>query len=247
MHHKTDVEVYDVADKEQVVKEAMYNAERGVKRHSLVTSGRKASNKTLDNLIPIYKEIQKKTELKVCASMGLLDKAQLVRLKEEVDIDHYHCNLETAPSYFPKMVTTHRIEDKIQTIKKAKSLGIKVCSGGILGMGETREQHIELAFALKELEVDSIPINLLMPMKGTPLEHVKPLTEEEILTAIALFRFINPTAKLRFAGGRMQIKAFENKALKAGINAALTGDYLTSTGSNVEEDIVNFKKAGFSI
>ena len=247
MHHKTDVEVYDVADKKQVVKEAMYNAERGVKRHSLVTSGRKASNKTLDNLIPIYKEIQEKTEIKVCASMGLLDEAQLVRLKEEVDIDHYHCNLETAPSYFPKMVTTHRIEDKIQTIKKAKNLGIKVCSGGILGMGETQEQRIELAFALKELEVDSIPINLLMPMKGTPLEDVKPLTEEEILMAIALFRFINPTAKLRFAGGRMQIKAFENKALKAGINAALTGDYLTSTGSNVEEDIVNFKKAGFSI
>jgi len=225
----------------------MYNYFQGVKRHSLVTSGKKVSDKTLDKLIPIYKKIQKNCDISLCASMGLLSKHQLLRLRNEAGIEHYHCNLETAPSFFSKVCSKHTIEEKIKTIKYAQEIGLKICSGGILGMGETMEHRIELAITLRDLKVQSIPINVLMPIKGTPLENAKPLSEEEILTSIALFRFLNPKANIRFAGGRLQIKPFQEKALKAGINSALTGDYLTTIGSNIKNDILEFSKAGFDV
>lgn len=246
-HYDTGVEEYDIVDTIKTIKEAIANNQQGVQRHSLVTSGRRATDKTIGQLIGIYKNIQKKSKISLCASLGLLTGKQLERLKNEVGIDHYHCNLETAPSYFPKLVTKHTQEEKIATIKEAQARGIKICSGGIIGMGESMEQRIELAIELQKLKVDSIPINILMPIKGTPLENVKPLSEEEILTTISLFRFLNPKANLRIAGGRLQIKHFQHKALRAGISAALTGDYLTSTGANIKQDIVNFEAAGFEI
>lgn len=245
--HKTNIEKYSIVNKEQAVKEAIDNRAKGVHRHSLVCSGHSASDKLIEELIPIYKEIRAKSDMAVCASMGLLKKKQLQQLKEQGGIDHYHCNLETAPSIFHRLCSTHTIEDKIETIKYAQELGINVCSGGIIGMGETIEHRIELAFTLRDLNIQSIPINILNPIEGTALENQAPLSEEEILTCIALFRFINPTAKLRFAGGRMQLKAFEDKALKAGINSALTGDYLTTTGSDIQQDVSNFTKQGFEI
>lgn len=245
--HTTNIEEYEVVDKEATVKEALENAAKGVKRHSLVTSGRRVNNKTLDKLIPIYKEIKEKSNISLCASMGLIDEQQLIRLKTEVGIEHYHCNLETAPSFFTNVCTTHTIEEKIETIKNSQKLGIEVCSGGIIGMGETMGHRVELAVTLRDLGVQSIPINILMPVEGTPLQNAKPLSEEEILTTIAIFRFVNPKANLRFAGGRLQIKYFQQKALHAGINAALTGDYLTTVGSNVDEDIRDFTNSGFTI
>ncbi|MBI9065829.1 MAG: biotin synthase BioB [Salinivirgaceae bacterium] len=247
VYHKTNIEEYEVVDRESTIKEAVENYKKGVSRHSLVTSGRGVNDKTLDQLIPIYKEIKEKSDISLCASMGLIDKAQLKRLRDEVGIEHYHCNLETAPSFFPQLVTTHTQEEKMITIKAAKELGIKICSGGIIGMGEEMHHRVELACSLRDLEVLSIPINILTPIEGTPLENAKPLSEEEILTSIAVFRFINPKANLRFAGGRLKIKHFQDKALHAGISAALTGDYLTTTGSNIEEDIRGFKNAGFKI
>lgn len=246
-HYSTNVEEYEIVDEKEAVNEALKNAKKGVKRHSLVTSGRRVYDKTLDNLIPIYKKIKEKTDISLCASMGLIDKSQLKRLRDEVGIEHYHCNLETAPSFFPEVVTSHTQEEKILTIKAAKELDIKICSGGIIGMGESMEQRVELAVTLRDLDVQSIPLNLLTPVEGTPLENAKPLTEEEVLTTIAVFRFLNPKANLRFAGGRIQIKEYQDKALKAGISAALTGDYLTTTGSDINDDLRDFKKAGFSI
>ena len=245
--YETNIEEYEVVDKEATVKEALENAAKGVKRHSLVTSGRRVNDKTLDKLIPIYKEIKEKSNISLCASMGLINEQQLIRLKTEVGIEHYHCNLETAPSFFTNVCTTHTIEEKIETIKNAQKLGIEVCSGGIIGMGETMGHRVELAVTLRDLGVQSIPINILMPVEGTPLQNAKPLSEEEILTTIAIFRFVNPKANLRFAGGRLQIKHFQQKALHAGINAALTGDYLTTVGSNIDEDIRDFTSSGFAI
>ena len=246
VHHKTDVETYEMIDIESTVNEAVNNGKKGIKRHSLVTSGRKVSNKTIDQLIPIYKAITEKSNIGVCASLGLVTEVQLARLQSEANISHYHCNLETAPSYFSKLVTTHTIDEKIETIKSAQKLGLKVCSGGIIGMGETMEHRIELATTLHDLGIKSIPINILTPIVGTPLEKSAPLTEEEILTTIAIFRFINPTANIRFAGGRLQIKSFQERALHAGINASITGDYLTTVGSNIDDDIRDFTKAGFT-
>jgi len=245
--YETHIEEYEVVDKVSTVKEALGNFAKGVKRHSLVTSGRRVNNKTLDKLIPIYKEIKEKSKISLCASMGLITEQQLKKLKTEVGIEHYHCNLETAPSFFKTVCTSHTIEEKIETIKNAQKLGIKICSGGIIGMGETMEHRIELAITLRDLGVQSIPINVLMPVEGTPLQNAKPLSEEEILTTIAIFRFANPKANIRFAGGRLQIKPFQRKALRAGINAALTGDYLTTVGSNIDEDIKDFIQSGFKI
>jgi len=247
MHNSSNIEEYEIINREKAVKEAVDNAKQGVARHSLVTSGRRVSNKTLDGLIPIYREIAKQSTISLCASMGLINEEQMRRLKDEANVQHYHCNIETAPSFFSKLVTSHTIDEKIQTIKLAQKVGLKVCSGGIIGMGESMEHRIEMAFALRELEIQSIPINILQPIKGTGLEGFPPLSEDEILTTIAVFRFINPKSNLRFAGGRVQIKDFQIKALHAGISAALTGDYLTSTGSNIQDDIRDFKNAGFKI
>ncbi len=246
-HHKTNVEEYEVVDRAVALKEAKENDANGVKRQSLVTSGKRVSDKTLDNLLPIYKEIREKTKMGTCASMGLITETQMRRLQEEAGIDHYHCNIETAPSFFAQVCSTHTMEEKIETINIAHKLGIRVCSGGIIGLGETMEQRVEMAATLRDLKVQSIPINILMPVKGTPMENNPMLTEEEIMTTIAVFRFINPKANLRFAGGRMQIKDYQHKALRAGINAALTGNYLTTTGSQTADDLRDFKAAGFDV
>lgn len=241
---KTDIKTYELVDEREAVEQACKNAEQGVHRYSLVTSGRALSDANLNKLIGVYQKIQKKTNIGLCASMGLLDKSRLQKLKDN-GIEHYHCNLETARSFFPKLCTTHSYDQKVLTIKWAQEIGLKVCSGGIIGMGETMEDRIEMAFELNSLGIKSIPLNILNPVEGTPLQGTAPLTDEEILTSFALFRFINPKANLRFAGGRLQIRHIQEKALQSGINAALVGDLLTTIGSNVEQDKADFSKAGF--
>ena len=177
--------------------------------------------------------------------MGLLKREQLQRLKE-AGIDRYHCNLETSRRYFGELCSTHTTDEKMATIRAAREVGMEVCSGGIIGMGETMEDRVDLALLLRELEVKSIPINILNPIPGTPLEGMPPLSEEEVLTTIAMFRFIHPDAYLRFAGGRALIAHIEEKAIRTGINAAIVGDLLTTVGSKVQEDRIKIQQLGFS-
>jgi len=244
--YHTKVESYELVDEQEAVRQACLNAKQGVHNYSLVTSGKALSEANLNQLLSVYKQIKDKSEIGLCASMGLLDKKALQKLKE-AGVEHYHCNLETSRSYFPSLCSTHTYDQKIQTIRWAQELGMEVCSGGIIGMGETMIDRIELAFDLKKLGINSIPLNILNPVTGTPLEGTLPLSDEEVLTSFAMFRFINPKAKIRFAGGRMQIKHLQEQALEAGVNAALVGDLLTTIGSNVEEDKIAFTKAGFDI
>ncbi len=246
MFHKTNVEEYELVDFKEAEKLAAENAAKGVYRFSLVTSGRSISNKNLDQLCGVYKNIQKSTPIHLCASMGLLNRNQLSKLRE-VGVGHYHCNIETAPSYFKKVCTSHTMEDKIRTIRAARETGMGICSGGIIGMGETMEQRIEMAFTLYELKIESIPLNVLMPVEGTKMAGYKPLTDEEVLTTFALFRFINPKANIRLAGGRNLISHIQNKALKSGVSAALVGDYLTTIGTKINEDKEVFTNAGFKL
>ena len=243
---KTHVQEYELIDEESCMELARLNAKYGVNKFSFVTSGRSLSNKNIDKLCEYAVKIKQEMKINLCASMGLLTKEQLQRLKE-AGITRYHCNLETSRRYFSTLCTSHTTDEKIETIRHALELGMEVCSGGIIGMGETMEDRVDLALTVRELGVKSIPMNVLNPIPGTPLEGAAPLADEEVLTTVAVFRFINPDAFLRFAGGRALIAHIEEDAIRAGINSAIVGDLLTTIGSKVMEDMEKVKRLGFTI
>lgn len=242
-HYKTGVKEYGYVSISEALKNAKYAKDKRVQRFSLVTSGKKIPDSQTENIAKIYEEMGK-LGIALCGSFGLLSKDQLKRLKE-AGMTRYHCNLEAAPSYFPKLCTTHTIEEKLQTLKYAKELGYEICCGGIIGMGENLRERLELAFAISEIEPDSIPLNVLQPIKGTPLENTPPLTEDEILTAFAMFRIINPKAHIRFAGGRSAFINRQRDALKAGASALLVGDMLTTIGSDIAADYKMLSQMGY--
>lgn len=177
--------------------------------------------------IKAYEKMKKECDIELCASMGFLDEEQLHRL-HEAGVSSYHHNIETSKRNFPNICTTHTYDQKIETLKKVKAEGMYVCSGGIIGMGETWEDRLDMAVSLAEIGVDSIPINALMPIKGTPLENEPRLTEEEILRTVALFRYINPEAEIRLAAGRALLTNDGEKAFKSGASATITGNMLTT-------------------
>lgn len=245
-HHTSKVEIYPLVDKEEAVRHALDNHSKGIGRFSLVTSGRTMSDREIDKAVDLYREISRNCSIGLCASMGLLGKEQLARLKA-CGVENYHCNLETAPSYFPELCTTHTMQEKIRTIGWAREVGLNICSGGIIGMGESMEQRVELAMTLRGVGVVSIPINILNPIPGTKLEGTAPLTDDEILRTFAIFRLVNPQAHIRFAGGRSRISAIQDQALLSGVSAALMGDLLTTIGADTESDKALFTRLGFTL
>ncbi len=244
-HYNTGCTTYDLVSRDECMKVARYNHERGVKRFSLVTSGRAAKGAALDKICAILKEVKDTVGIDTCASLGLLNEEELQKLWN-TGARHYHCNLETAPSYFEKLCSTHTIEDKLKTIRAARKIGFAICSGGIIGMGETAHQRAELAITLREAQPASIPINVLCPIPGTPLANQEPISVDEILDTIAIFRFTHPTAELRFAGGRARLpREAQLEAMRVGMNAGVVGDLLTTVGSTISEDKKMVEEAGY--
>ena len=225
-------------DDESFLDAARKAKEAGAIRFSIVTSGRNTSNPNeFNQILRVLKEIREKIGLEICCSLGLLTYEQALQLKE-VGVTRYHSNIETAPSHFPDICSTHSYEDKMSTIENAKKAGIRVCSGGILGLNETLEQRVEMAFELKRLNIDSIPLNILNPIKGTPFEHNKALKPMEILRTFAVFRFILPHALIRTAGGReVNLRDLQSYALKGGLNGIMVGGYLTTGGRSPQDDL----------
>ncbi len=242
--HNTGCEIYGCVSPQKALEHATKAKAAGIRRFSLVTSGRALSKAEVDAMCAAFEEISKLGGLELCGSFGLLGIDDLRRLKN-AGMGRIHCNLETAPSKFPQLCTTHTISDKIETLRAAREVGMTLCSGGIIGMGETRAQRFELAEQLAKLGVDSIPVNILQPIKNTPLESVEPLEQEEILLAFAMFRLINPRAHIRFAGGRASIAGAQERALKSGISGVLMGDMLTTVGSGIDADFEMLRRLGY--
>ena len=224
-HHNTGVQEYPFMDEETI-------------RFSIVTSGRNTNNPDeFDQIIHVLGRIKNEIGLEICCSLGLLTYEQALKLKE-VGVTRYHSNIETAPSHFPDICTTHSYEDKMFTIDNAQKAGIRVCSGGILGLNETLEQRVEMAFELKRLHIDSVPLNILNPVKGTPFESNEALRPLDILRTFAVFRFILPNALIRTAGGReVNLRDLQAYALKGGLNGIMVGGYLTTGGRSPQDDL----------
>ena len=234
-HYKTNVEVYGLVSKEDALSLARENENEGVNRFSLVTSGRGTTGSDFEKILDIYEELNKEIKMDLCASFGILGYEQLIKLKKK-GITMYHHNLETSREYYENICTTHSYDERIDTINASKKAGMLVCCGGIIGLGESFQDRIKLAFELKDLGIKSIPINVLNPIVGTPLENAESLSQEEILKTISIFRLVNPKAIIRLAGGRNRIDEFGKKCFNAGANATITGNYLTTSGNKICDD-----------
>ena len=243
-HYQTNCEIYDFLPEEKIIEACKMNENEGVDRFSIVTAGKALTGEEFDKAIHAFETMHRECKIDLCASMGFLNEEQLHRL-HEAGVTSYHHNIETSKRNFPNICSTHTYEQKIETLKKVKAEGMCACSGGIIGMGETRKDRLDMAISLAELGIDSIPINALMPIKGTPLENLPQLTEDEILRTIAFFRYINPLANIRLAAGRALLTNDGEIAFRSGASASITGNMLTTAAcATIRSDREMLKNLG---
>jgi biotin synthase len=243
-HHRTGAQTYGLRSARQLEETGVKMAAAGATHYSVVTSGTALTGAQIDVVCDVARRLKAKTQLTLCASVGLLTGDGARKLKA-AGICRYHHNLETARSHFDKICSTHDYDDDIETVSLAKQAGMAVCSGGIFGMGESWDQRVELAFTLKALDVDSIPINFLNPIEGTRLEQQPLLPPMEALKVIALYRFIFPRKDITICGGReATLQDFQSWIFSAGANGLMVGNYLTTRGRNLEADLAMIEALG---
>lgn len=226
-HNHAKCDVYGFLPLENLLEACRCNEREGVDRFSIVTAGRALTGAEFEQAIQAFQAMRVECDIHLCASFGFLTAEQLHRL-HEAGVTTYHHNIETSRRHFPKICTTHTYDQKLATLKLVKAEGMLVCSGGIIGMGEDFDDRIDMALDLAEAGVDSIPLNVLIPIPGTPLELMPPLSEDEILRTVAIFRYINPQANVRLAAGRTRLTHDGEKAFQSGASATITGNMLTT-------------------
>lgn len=240
------IDTYALLPPAKIVAAAKREAANGVHRFAIVTSGRALQEQEIDMVCQSMATIREETRLSLCASLGLLNEAQFQKLKA-AGVTRIHNNLETSRRFFPEICTSHRYDDKIAAIRAAQSSGLNVCSGGIFGLGETVEDRIDMAFTLKELGIRTVPINILNPIPGTPLENEPSISDEALQRIIAVYRFLLPGAYLRLAGGRGNLSDKGRACFLGGANAAITGDMLTTKGISAAADLLMLKEMGYEV
>lgn len=234
--HATDVSSYPLKGKDEILAAARRAKEIGAERFDIVTSGNRLNKHEVTSIAEAMRGIRDTLGMKLCASLGKLDEEDLAILKGS-GLSRYHHNIETSRRFFPGIVTTHTFDERIETIRLAKRVGLEVCSGGIIGLGETWADRIDMALTLKELDVISVPLNILVPVKGTSLASAKPLSCADAIRTIAIFRIILEGTIIKLAAGRESIlKDFQAMAFMAGANGMLIGGYLTINGRPAEDD-----------
>ncbi|MDY3015498.1 MAG: biotin synthase BioB [Evtepia sp.] len=243
-HHPTCVTSYPLLSPNALIQDAKKRKDQGILRYSLVTSGKRLSQEEVDRLCPVIETICREVGISVCVSFGLLEEDQYRQLKE-AGVTRVHNNLETSQRYFPALCTTHTFQDKCRAIRAAQAAGLEVCSGGIMGMGETVEDRIDLALSLRDLSIRSVPVNLLNPIPGTPLAQCATLSPDAFRRILAVYRFLLPQAAIRLAGGRGLLPDGGAACFRSGANAAITGDMLTTAGITPETDQDLLKKLGY--
>lgn len=245
-HNHTGAAVYPLLSAEEITAEAKKNDAQGVLRYSIVTSGKRLSDDEVEAMCEAVRQIRAETGISVCVSFGLLDQKQYEKLRD-AGVTRVHNNLETSRRNFPNICTTHTYDDKIAAIRAAQAAGLTVCSGGIMGLGENVEDRIDMALTLRELDIHSVPVNVLNPISGTPLEHCIPLTEDEVRRIVAVYRFLLPDASIRLAGGRGLLLDKGRACFLSGANAAISGDMLTTAGLTVETDRRMLQELGYEV
>lgn len=247
-HYCTNIESYPLVPLEEVKKIALEAKSHKASRFAIVTSGKTPDESDFDTILKMIEEVNKIDGLKSCASIGILNEEQAKKLSE-IGLKRFHHNINTSKSYYPSVCTTHSWDDRLNTCKLVKKYGMELCCGVILGMGESVEQRIEMALELAEIQPDSIPINILMPIPETPFEnyHDK-IDEENVLRTLAIFKIANPNSILRFCGGRMRLsEENQRKALNSCVEGIMVGNYLTTVGKAPEEDLKTVQELGKNI
>lgn len=243
-HNHTCAAQYPLLPADKIVADAQRNHRQGVLRYSIVTSGKRLTDGEVDRMCEAVRKIRREVGISVCVSFGLLNKAQYLRLKD-AGVTRVHNNLETSRRFFPQICTTHTYDDKVAAIRAAQAAGLTVCSGGIMGLGETPEDRIDMALTLRSLGIQSVPVNLLNPIPGTPFEGNTALTAEELRRIVAVYRFLLPGASIRLAGGRGLLADKGESCFLSGANAAISGDMLTTSGITVQTDLDLLHKLGY--